>query len=93
MTEPVVSRIRVWWIPQMPGTPFFYSVPTLEAAAMLCDALAAYDLFQLEYQIKPDYCNAGGISVLDADGEWVDFNSGDEDDVEYAKEILAGESA
>ena len=39
-------ELRVWWIPQVPMPPFVYPVPTLQAAKMLCEALAQYDLFQ-----------------------------------------------
>lgn len=88
-----VSRIRVWWIPQIPGKPFFYPVPTIEAGVTLCDALAKYDLFQLESQIKPDYSNVGGIEILDRDGDWLGFDPDDEYDMECAREILGEVSA
>jgi Superinfection exclusion gene product 17 len=39
-SNPQPIELRVWWIPQVPMSPFIYPVPTLEAAQMLCDALA-----------------------------------------------------
>lgn len=41
-------------------------------AKILLNVLAEYDKFQFEHNIKPDYYNAGGLSVFE-DGEWVDW--------------------
>lgn len=77
------GALRVWWIPQIPMKPFEYPVNSPEEGAILCDVLAQYDLFQLTHDIKPDYCNAGGLQIWDkdADGEgnpgWVDWCSDD----------------
>lgn len=66
--------LQVWWIPQIPGDPFEFPVPTVAAGVMLMDALAKYDLFQFENNIKPDYCNAGGLHMWAADiDQWVDW--------------------
>lgn len=84
---------RVWWIPQIPMPPFLYDVPSLEAGVMLCDALAKYDLFQLEYHVKPDYANVGGMSWMHPElttGEWWDFDPADEFDMEELHGMLAG---
>jgi len=67
---------RVWWIPQVPMAPFRVSVGTPEQGKWLCDVLADYDRFQFENKVKPDYCNSGGVEVLE-DGEWVDYNEDD----------------
>lgn len=58
-------RFRVWHIPQVPMKAFLAEVPTYEEAVRLKDALASYDLFQFENNVKPDYCNANGIQVFD----------------------------
>src|SRR5262245_58812003 len=84
--HPSALELRVWWIPQVPGTPFFYPVPDLATAKLLVDALARYDLFQFDNNIKPDYTNDGGASWRHAqltDGEWWDFDP--EDEIEYAE--------
>lgn len=76
---------RVWWIPQIPMEPFEYPVPDIDTGALLCDALAKYDLFQFENKVKPDYCNTGGMSWRHperTDGEWYDFDPRDETDLE-----------
>lgn len=70
---PKQKPLRVWWIPQIPGKPFRVDVPTLAEGVKLMDVLAQYDIFQYEHRIKPDYCNAGGIEMLDTDGEWCDW--------------------
>ena len=37
--------------------------------------LSAYDGFQYENRIKPDYCNTGGLQVFDEDKqEWIDWS-------------------
>lgn len=66
------TQLRVWWIPQVPGAPFLVPVDSLKEAKLILKTLAEYDQFQLDNRIKPDYCNAGGLSVLE-DGEWNDW--------------------
>lgn len=60
-----MPKMKVWWIPQVPGKSFDVPVETLEEASFLLDVLAAYDLFQYENRIKPDFANAGGLVVWD----------------------------
>lgn len=71
-SQPVEGALRVWWIPQVPMKAFRRRVADLAQAKLLTEALAHYDLFQLENRIKPDYCNAGGVEVY-RDGEWEDW--------------------
>ncbi len=68
---------------------FHVDVETLAEAKVLIDALAQYDLFQLANNIKPDYANAGGLSVFDCkdkhdgpDGSWVDWYSEDSEGID-----------
>ena len=68
-----IQKLRVWWIPQIPMKPFHVDVDTVDEGVKILDVLANYDLFQLEHNIKPDFANAGGLAVLDEDGEWVDW--------------------
>lgn len=70
MTEE--GDLRVWWIPQVPMEPFYFNVVSAEVGTMTTDVLAAYDIFQYENNVKPDFSNAGGIQVFE-DGEWVDW--------------------
>jgi hypothetical protein len=70
---PKSGDLRVWWIPQVPGKPFHVSVESPEEAKKLLDTLARYDQFQLDNNIKPDYCNAGGLECFNQDGDYVDF--------------------
>ena len=66
------EQLKVWWIPQIPGTSFDVPVASVEEAKKILTVLANYDLFQYENRIKGDYCNAGGLLILDGD-EWIDW--------------------
>ena len=86
-------KLRIWWIPQVPGKTFKVDVNSVEEGVKLMDTLANYDLFQLENNIKPDYCNAGGLIMFDAkddtdspQGSWVDWfdeETGEDDPKEW----------
>lgn len=53
-----MSKLRVWWIPQIGiGQTFYIPVETVEDGKKMMDVLAAYDLFQLQNNVKPDYSN------------------------------------
>lgn len=74
------TKLRVWWIPQVPGRPFHVDVRDVSEGVKIMDVLADYDAFQFENNIKPDYCNAGGLILFDTDdttdspdGSWVDW--------------------
>ena len=64
--------LKVWWIPQVPMKPFEVPVKNTEEAILLLDTLAYYDAFQYEHNIKPDYCNAGGLQEFDGI-EWLEY--------------------
>lgn len=72
----IEGDLQVWWIPQVPGKPFTVAVPSVEEGKRLMDTLARYDQFQLDNNIKPDYSNAGVLTVFE-DGEWTDYYEGD----------------
>lgn len=78
--------LRVWWIPQVPGKPFRVDVASVDQAKLLLTTLARYDLFQLEHNIKPDYCNAGGLEMFE-DGEWVEWYDANGDDIDTLMRI------
>lgn len=68
--------LRVWWIPQVPGDLFYVKVAIPEEAFLILRTLAAYDRFQFENKIKPDYSNAGGLEMWE-DGEWTEWEDQD----------------
>lgn len=73
------NPLRVWWVPQVPMVAFRVDVKTPWEGILLCNTLAAYDLFQYEKKVKPDYSNAGGIEELTDEG-WMDAWHPDDDD-------------
>ena len=72
--------LQVWWIPQIPGTPFTVNVPNAATAKLIISVLAGYDAFQLGQNIKPDHCNAGGVAQF-KDGEWLDVSDDELEDL------------
>lgn len=71
--KPQPGDLRVFWVPQVPGKALYISVKDLHQAHLLLETLAYYDAFQYASNIKPDYCNAGGLQVFE-DGEWCDWH-------------------
>ena len=70
--------LRVWWIPQVPMQDSFkVSVSSPKEAKKILDVLAQYDLYQYDNNIKPDYCNAGGLQVEDINGDWYEWDNED----------------
>lgn len=68
------TKLRVWWIPQVPMKPFYVPVRDFREAILIMDTLALYDDFQYKNNIKPDYCNTGGLQTYDeSEHEWVDW--------------------
>lgn len=88
-TEPKEGDLRLWWIPQVPMAPFHVNVESAEQAIFLYNTLANYDIFQFENNIKPDYCNAGGLEVFE-DGEWSEYENGDAETID---ELARNEAA
>lgn len=86
--QPATGTLRVWWIPQVPMKAFRRNVADLTQAKLLLEALADYDAFQFENQVKGDYCNAGGLEVFEADewSEWYHPETGEDFD-EYMQLI------
>ncbi len=84
------KKLSVWWIPQIPMKSFRVEVPDIEYGKLLLRALAHYDLFQLENNIKPDFSNAGGLDEWDDDTKdwvtWEDEDGYDIDDLMRAEE-------
>lgn len=76
LAELTASKLRVWWIPQVPMSPFRVDVRNLHEAKLLLNALADYDRFQFEHKVKPDYCNAGGLEIWNG-SEWEEWYDDD----------------
>lgn len=101
--NPPLGSLRVWWIPQIPGKQFHVPVKDTDEAIKIMNVLAEYDQFQYDNRIKPDYCNAGGLEVLELTeddndnlvpgwNEWYDQDTGDSiDDLKDRLEESAGE--
>ena len=87
--EPKDGALQVYWIPQVPMKPFTVDVSSIEEAVKVMDILAQYDLFQFHNNIKPDYCNAGGLRVWSREyaewEDWYDEQSGIDNPEEYLK--------
>jgi hypothetical protein len=81
-----MSKLRVWWIPQVPMKSFNVEVDSVEEGIKIMNVLADYDLFQFKNNIKPDYCNTGGLQMFDPEdkedspeGSWVNWYYEDND--------------
>lgn len=74
------KKLRVWWIPQIGTSKIFYvPVQSVEEGKKVMDLFAAYDIFQLQNNIKPDFCNTGGLQMF-LNGEWEDWCLETDDD-------------
>lgn len=61
--------------------PFYVPVESVEEGKKVMDLLAAYDAFQFQNMIKPDYYNVGGLEMFDEEtSEWNDWYLETEDD-------------
>lgn len=79
------QKLRVWHIPQVSMKAFHVEADSLQEAVKIKNALADYDLFQYENNVKGDYANASGIEMWDEsltdqdlidmelDDRWVDW--------------------
>lgn len=94
-TPPAIGDLKVWYIPQVPGTPYEVNVirhngqsysSYLERAAEILEAITNFSIFEFENNIKPDYSDAGGISRWEGNGndgfDWYDV---DEEEYERAE--------
>lgn len=78
-----MDKMRVWWIPQVGACNEAFHIPvqSVEEGKKVMDILSAYDAFQLQNRIKPDYCNAGGLEVYNPEtGDYEDWYMETEDD-------------
>ena len=87
-TSPAIGDLQVWWIPQIPMRPFTVDVGSVAEGVKMLRVLADYDVFQFINNVKPDYCNVGGLRrwCNNSDGEgtpgwedWYDEGTGEDD--------------
>lgn len=62
-----MTKLQVWWVPQLPMKAFEVDVASVAEGVKVMDLLADYDKFQFENNIKPDYCNTGGLRIWSED--------------------------
>lgn len=91
------KKMRVWWMPQVGYGTFYVPVESVEEAKKVMDLLSSYDCFQYNQNIKPDYCNCGGLQVYNEETEdWEDWYFEDDqnyfDDVDEYCESLSSRS-
>jgi hypothetical protein len=92
-----MNKMRVWWTPQVGANSTFYvPVQSVEEAVKIMAVLAIYDEFQYEHNIKPDFCNTGGLQVWDEEYQaWInwDYDDGEnyyDDPTEFCREKTPG---
>ena len=71
MEDLIMNKMRVWWIPQVGviNEAFHIPVQSVEEGKKVMDTLAAYDAYQVQNRIKPDYCNVGGLEIYNPETE------------------------
>lgn len=82
-------KLRVWHNPQIgTGANFYVPVASPEEGYKVMKLLGCYDMFQLNNNIKPNYCNASGLEYYDEEeGEWLDwYNELGQDIDDYARD-------
>jgi hypothetical protein len=85
-------ELQVWWIPQVPMSPFVVEIPDIDTGKFLLKVLADYDAFQFDKNIKPDYSNVGGLAwrhEVGTEGEWQDLDPNDDYDMEEFNRFLS----
>ena len=67
-------KLRVWNKPQLLCESFYVPVESVIEAKKVMDILAAYNLFQLERNIKPNFSNTSGLEMFNEEsGEWEEW--------------------
>jgi hypothetical protein len=78
--EPVdmAKRFKAWYIPQVPMKPFEIEASTAAKAQTILNIIINFSIFEFENKVKPDYCDAGGVSEWNVgEQEWVDIEEMD----------------
>lgn len=71
------TKFKIWYTHQVPGPAYEQEVDTPELGQAILDAIYQVALYQFNNRMIPDYCNTGGVSYLDEDGDWTDYDAED----------------
>ena len=58
------KTLRVWYIPQVPWTPYHYYVSNPYEWKVVLDAITWLSQFEYSNRIKPDYADAGWLETF-----------------------------
>jgi len=65
--------------------PFYIYVDNIKEAKQILEVLSIYDLFQLEYKIKPDYSNVSGLEIYQ-DKKWSEYEDEEGNNIDDIEE-------
>jgi hypothetical protein len=68
------DKFKIWYIHQIPGKAWEREVPDPATGQLILDAIYDVALYQYATGMTPNYANAGGISYLDEEGDWIDYH-------------------
>jgi hypoxanthine phosphoribosyltransferase len=71
-----MSKLRIWYNPQVPGKAFTKEVKSLEEAKLVANTLIEFSTFEFENNIKPDYSDVIDLEMFE-DSEWVSWYDDD----------------
>ena len=79
-------KLRLWHLPQVPSKKeedfFRVDINTEEEAIRILKILWAYDNFQFDRKIKPDFINASGLEIYNEEKrEWEEYYNDEGDDI------------
>lgn len=67
-----MSKLRIVYIPQVPGKPFIKEVQSRSEGKLIAETLVAFSNFEYENNIKPDYSDMLDLEEF-VDGEWISW--------------------
>lgn len=67
-----MSKLRIAYIPQVPGKPFYKEVNGLSSAKLVAETLVDFSIFEYEEHVKPDYSDSLDLEEF-VDGEWTSW--------------------
>ena len=71
-----MSKFKAWYIPQVPMKAFEVERGSAAEALAALDLITDFSIFEFDNKVKPDYCDAGGVTVWDeAEQAWIDYDT------------------